>query len=82
MEQFTLTDEKQAKKMGFLQMCIIVVLFSYGSPYPTNKNETVLEKFGLAQVIGFSKFYGKVGVLSWLLFHLIWKNYVLNWDFD
>ena len=44
MEQFTLTDEKQAKKMGFLQMCIIVVLFSYGSPYPTNKNKTVLEK--------------------------------------
>ena len=30
----------------------------------------------------FSKFYGKVGVISWLLFHLIWKNYVLNWDFD
>ena len=30
----------------------------------------------------FSKFYGKVGVISWLLFHLIWKNYVLYWDFD
>ena len=30
----------------------------------------------------FPKFYGKVGVISWLLFHLIWKNYVLNWDFD
>ena len=29
-----------------------------------------------------SKFYGKVDVLLWLLFHLIWKNYVLNWDFD
>ena len=25
----------------------------------------------------FSKFYGKVGVISWFLFHLIWKNYVL-----
>ena len=30
----------------------------------------------------FSKFYGKVGLISWLLFHLIWKNYVLYWDFD
>ena len=27
--------------------------------------------------IYFSKFYGKVGVISWSLFHLIWKNYVL-----
>ena len=34
------------------------------------------------QNIYFSKFYGKVGVLSWLLFNFIWKNYVLNWDFD
>ena len=24
------------------------------------------------------KFYGKVGVISWFLFHLIWKNYVLQ----
>ena len=30
----------------------------------------------------FSKFYGKVGVIFWFLFHLIWKNYVLYWDFD
>ena len=30
----------------------------------------------------FSKFYGKVGVISWFLFHLIRKNYVLYWDFD
>ena len=30
----------------------------------------------------FSKFYGKVGVITWFLFHLIWKNYVLYWDFD
>ena len=30
----------------------------------------------------FSKFYGKVGVISWFLFHLIWKNYILYWDFD
>ena len=30
----------------------------------------------------FSKFYGRVGVISWLLFHLIWKNYVLYWDLD
>ena len=30
----------------------------------------------------FSKFYGKVGSISWVLFHLIWKNYVLYWDFD
>ena len=29
-----------------------------------------------------SKFYGKVGAISWLLFHLIWKNYVLYCDFD
>ena len=29
----------------------------------------------------FSKFYRKVGVISWLLCHLIWKNYVLYWDF-
>ena len=29
----------------------------------------------------FSKFYGKVGIISWLLFHLIWKNYVQHWDF-
>ena len=29
----------------------------------------------------FSKFYGKVGIISWLLFHLIWKNYILYWDF-
>ena len=34
-------------------------------------------------VIGyFSKFYGKLGVISMSLFHLIWKNYVLYWDFD
>ena len=30
----------------------------------------------------FSKIYGNVGVISWFLFHLIWKNYVLYWDFD
>ena len=30
----------------------------------------------------FSKFYGKVGVIFWFLFHLISKNYVLYWDFD
>ena len=30
----------------------------------------------------FFKFYGKVGVISWFLFHIIWKNYVLYWDFD
>ena len=29
----------------------------------------------------FSKFYGKVDIIFWLLFHLIWKNYVLYWDF-
>ena len=23
-----------------------------------------------------------VGIISWLLFHLIWKNYILYWDFD
>ena len=22
------------------------------------------------------------GVIYWILFHLIWKNYVLYWDFD
>ena len=30
----------------------------------------------------FSKFYGKVGDISWSLFHLIRKNYVLYWEFD
>ena len=30
----------------------------------------------------FSKFYGKGGAISWLLFHLIWKNYVLHRDFS
>ena len=34
------------------------------------------------QVIDFSKFYGKVSVISWFLFHLIWKNYVLYWYFN
>ena len=29
-------------------------------------------------VINFSKFYGKVGVTSWLLFHLIWKNFSIE----
>ena len=29
----------------------------------------------------FSKFYGKVGVISWFLFHLTFY-YVLYWDFD
>ena len=33
-------------------------------------------------VIIFSKFYRKVDVISWFLFHLIWKNYFLYWDFD
>jgi len=33
-------------------------------------------------IIIFSKFYGKLGVISWFLFHLIWKNYVLYCDFD
>ena len=39
---------------------------------------------GIIQIANtyFSKFYGKVGVISWFLFHLIWKNYVLYWDFD
>ena len=31
----------------------------------------------------FSKFYGKVGIIvSWLLFHLIWKNYILFRDLN
>ena len=30
----------------------------------------------------FSKFYGKVGVIFWWLYHLIWKNYILNWDLN
>ena len=30
----------------------------------------------------FSKFYGKIGVISWWHFRFIWKNYVLYWDFD
>ena len=33
-------------------------------------------------VMFFSRFYGKVGVIFWFLFHLIWKNYGLSWDFD
>ena len=41
-----------------------------------------LHKKKISWSISFSKFYGKVGVKSWLLFHLIWKNYVLYWDFD
>ena len=41
------------------------------SKYPTDPNKAY-----------FSKFYGKVGVIFWFLFHLIWKNYVLYWDFD
>ena len=32
--------------------------------------------------IKISKFYGKVGVISCLLFHLIWKNYLLYWGFS
>ena len=32
--------------------------------------------------VEFSKFYGKVGVIFLILFHLIWKNYILYWDFD
>ena len=57
--------------MGFLQICIIVVLFSYGSPYPTNKNETVLEKLGLAQVIGLPSFE-KIKAFFRLLFTASW----------
>ena len=35
------------------------------------------------EYIDFSKFYGKVGAISWSpLFYLICKNYVLYWDFD
>ena len=30
----------------------------------------------------FSKFYGKIGVIFWLIFHLIWKNYDIYKDFD
>ena len=33
----------------------------------------------------FSKFYGKVGIISWLLFHLIWKKLrskLKVWDFE
>lgn len=30
----------------------------------------------------FSKFYGKLGVISYLLLLLICENYVLYWDFD
>ena len=29
-----------------------------------------------------SKLYGKVGVISWLCFHLVLENYILYWDFD
>ena len=38
-------------------------------------NESCLKFF-------FSKFYGKLGIISCLLFHLIWKHYILYWDFD
>ena len=39
------------------------------------------KKFG--KKFFFRKFYyGKVGVIFWLFFHLIWKNYVLYWDLD
>ena len=40
------------------------------------------EFFWLHMDIIFSQIYGKVGVKSWLLFHLIWKDYILHWDFD
>ena len=39
------------------------------------------KKFQICHIF-FSKFYGKVGVISWFLFHLIWQNYILYWDFD
>ena len=41
-----------------------------------------MSNFPYDNEIKFSKFYGKVGVISWFLFHLIWKNYILYWDFD
>ena len=28
----------------------------------------------------FSKFYGKVGVISWLHLHIHWKDYILYWE--
>ena len=44
---------------------------------PWIPKETRLRGIKLQNLIIFSKFYGIIGVLSWLLFHVIWKNYVL-----
>ena len=43
---------------------------------------TLFTRLYAPKLVPFSKFYGKVGVISWFLFHLIRKNYVLYWDFD
>ena len=51
------------------------------------KNSTLFHFYNLHfrtknKIKNVTKFYGKVGVISWFLFHLIWKNYILYWDFD
>ena len=54
--------------------------------YIFRKKSYILKKsilpFFRKNVLKGSKFFGKVGVISCFLFHLIWKNYVLYWDFD
>ena len=53
----------------------------YAKIYVILNSGSEIKKINSKKVF-FTKFYGKVGVISWLLFLLIWKNYVLNWDFD
>ena len=54
-----------------------------GTIITSNFLQQILSKNNMKHQICFSKCYGKVGIIFWFLFHLlIWKNYVLTWDFD
>ena len=44
---------------------------SHGEFQPEKRQINISSAFNVEHI--FSKFYGKVGVISWLLFHLIWK---------
>ena len=63
---------KHFKKICYIICYMLLLHYFFLTFYNTNFNSGK----------NFSKFHGKVGVISWFLFHLIWKNYVLYWDFD
>ena len=68
-EYYQIIEPKKAERQGIISLA--------------EKNENNGgQKDDWSPKIKFSKFYGKVGVIFWILFHLNGKSYVLYWYFD